>query len=137
MYAGVITSKVITPAYTDSPQSSHSHPGSGVINDKVQEQLAEVQPGAPANEKVRTNKERLFNIVFADTSGFVPKYAGLSGTALCFAMNPNTGYMVLIRVLLDSGANLTMLNRSTKKAIGLTGQNVSINLNAAGGGKIT
>ena len=46
-----------------------------------------------------------------------PKFTGLCGTVLCFAMNPSTGNMVQIRALLDSGANLSMLNRSIAKAI--------------------
>ena len=78
--------------------------------------------------------DKLFTCSLASTAGLIPKYVGLSGTALCFAMNPNTGNMVQIRALLDSGANLTMLNRSIAKAIGLTGKNVSVNINVAGGG---
>ena len=63
-----------------------------------------------------------------------PKYTGLCGTVLCYAMNPANGSMVQIRALLDSGANLTMINRSVAKAIGLTGREVSISLNVTGGG---
>ena len=66
----------------------------------------------------------------------VPKFTGLCGTALCYVMNPVTGNMIQIRALLDSGANLTMLNREVAKALGLTGKKVAINLNVAGGGSI-
>ena len=69
-------------------------------------------------------------------STLVPKFTGLCGTVLCYAMNPVTGNMVQIRALLDSGANLSMLNRSVAKAIGLTGKTLAINLNVAGGGSV-
>ena len=65
------------------------------------------------------------------------KYAGLCGTALCFAMNPKTGNMVQVRALLDSGANLTMLNRSVAQAIGLTGNKIQLSIDVAGGGSLS
>ena len=66
----------------------------------------------------------------------VQKFTGLSGTVLCYVMNPVTGNMVRVRALLDSGANLSMLNRNVAKAIGLSGKKVAINLNVAGGGAV-
>ena len=65
------------------------------------------------------------------------KYAGLSGTALCFVMNPKTGNMVHVRALLDSGANLTMINRSTAQSIGLTGNQIQLSVDVAGGGTLS
>ena len=65
------------------------------------------------------------------------KYAGLCGTVLCFAMNPKTGNMVQVRALLDSGANLTMLNRSVAQAIGLTGNKIQLSIDVAGGGSLS
>ena len=51
-------------------------------------------------------------------------------------MNPITGSMHQVRALLDSGANLTMLNRDLAKAVGLTGSKVNISIDVAGGGTI-
>jgi len=67
----------------------------------------------------------------------VPRFTGLCGTVLCYAMNPISGNMVQIRALLDSGANVTMINREIAKAIGLSGRKLTINLNVAGGGAVT
>ena len=51
-------------------------------------------------------------------------------------MNPLTGAMVEIRALLDSGADITMLNRQTAQQIGLTGKKINICIAVAGGGTI-
>ena len=74
------------------------------------------------------------NVVLAQAMSNAPKYAGLCGTALCFVMNPKTGNMVQVRALLDSGANLTMINQNTAHAIGLTGSKIQISIYVAGGG---
>ena len=65
-----------------------------------------------------------------------PRYRALCGTALCYVMNPLTGAMVQIRALLDSGADITMLNRQTAQQIGLTGKKINICIAVAGGGTI-
>ena len=65
------------------------------------------------------------------------KYAGLCGTALCFVMNPRSGNMIQVRALLDSGANLTMINRSIAQSIGLTGEKIQVSIGVAGGGTLS
>ena len=67
----------------------------------------------------------------------VPKPQGLCGTAMCYVMNPRTGAMTLVRALLDSGANLTMLNREIAQQIGLAGARMEFRIDVAGGGRIT
>jgi hypothetical protein len=62
-----------------------------------------------------------------------PKYLGLCGTAECFVKNPKLNTKVKVRALLDSGANLTMITRKVARDIGLTGEQIFINLNVAGG----
>ena len=115
---------------------SVSYQVSGTNKDKaqynqVQKCLMKISlNNTPTMDQVSTNTDKLFNVSLLNSSGSVPKYTGLTGTALCFAMNPTTGNMVQIRALLDSGANLTMLNRSVARAIGLTGRNISINNSA-------
>ena len=49
-------------------------------------------------------------------------------------MNPLNGMMHKIRVLLDSGANLSLINNDVARKIGLPGDTVKINLNVAGDG---
>ena len=61
---------------------------------------------------------------------------GLSGTAQCYVMNPVTRQMKKVRVLLDSGANVTAINRVTARAVGLKGQSVRFSLGTAGGGTV-
>ena len=57
--------------------------------------------------------------------------------AKCYVMDPMNGMMHQIRVLLDSGANLSLINNDVAKKIGLPGDTVNINLNVAGGGVVT
>ena len=64
------------------------------------------------------------------------RYKALCGTALCYVMNPANGSMVQVRALLDSGANLSLLNNDVARAIGLSGDEVSLCMNVAGGGKV-
>ena len=47
-----------------------------------------------------------------------PKYNALCGMAKCYVMNPLNGMMHQIRVLLDSGANLSFINNDVAKKIG-------------------
>ena len=73
------------------------------------------------------------NVYMADA----PKYHGLCGTALCQVMNPVTGRKAPIRILLDSGANMTMIDKHVARSIGLTGQKVLYRINVAGGGVVS
>ena len=57
--------------------------------------------------------------------------------AKCYVMNPINGMMHQIRVLLDFGANLSLINNDVARKIGLPGDTVNINLNVAGGGVVT
>ena len=97
----------------------------------------ELVQGAPLNVQVSSNSNDLFSVSFLNSLDKIPKYKGLTGTAICFAMNPTTGNMVEVRALLDSGANLTMINKNIAKAIGLTGKTISVSLNVAGGESFT
>ena len=93
------------------------------------------QDDVPQESSPETSSQAVEKYVSAMAAmSLTPKYTGLCGTVLCYAMNPANGSMVQIRALLDSGANLTMINRSVAKAIGLTGREVSISLNVTGGG---
>ena len=66
-----------------------------------------------------------------------PKYNSLCVKAKCYVMNPINGMMQQIRVLLDSGANLSLINNDVARKIGLPGDSVNINLYVAGGGVVT
>ena len=48
--------------------------------------------------------------------------------AKCYVMNPLNEMMHQIRVLLDSGANLSLINNDVARKIGLPGDTVNINL---------
>ena len=65
------------------------------------------------------------------------KHSGLCPTALCYILNPVSGHMTRIRALIDSGANLSLLNRSVARSIGLQGKEVQITIDTAGGGQIS
>jgi hypothetical protein len=66
----------------------------------------------------------------------VVHYDGFSGTLLAYIMNPDSGKKVLVRVLLDSGANRTLLKFSDFKRAELSGHDVEMTLNIAGDQKI-
>ena len=51
--------------------------------------------------------------------------------AKCYVMNPLIGMIHQIRVLLDSGGNLSLINNDVTRKIGLPGDTVNINLNVA------
>ena len=108
---------------------------SDVCRPKLQQRLLEISETTATGEKSES-RNLVENYFTAMTAVSVPKFTGVCGSALCFAMNPVTGSMVQIRALLDSGANLTMLNREVAKAIGLTGKKVALNINVAGGGSV-
>jgi hypothetical protein len=60
------------------------------------------------------------------------QYHGLSGTLLCYAKNPITNKKVMIRVLLDSGANSSLITRSLYRKLDLHGEKISLQMNVAG-----
>ena len=57
-----------------------------------------------------------------------------SSMAKCYVMNPLNGMMHQIRVLLDSGANLSLINNDAARKIGLPGDTVNIILMLPGRG---
>ena len=67
----------------------------------------------------------------SQSSIVTPKYNAVCGMAKCYVMNPLNGMMHQIRVLLDSGANLSLINNDVARKIGLPGDSVNINLNVA------
>ena len=68
------------------------------------------------------------NIEMSSQSSIVtPKYNALCGMAKCYVMNLLNGMMHQIRVLLDSGANLSLINNDVARKIGLPGDTVNIN----------
>ena len=69
------------------------------------------------------------NIERSSQSSIVtPKYNALCGMAKCYVLNPLNGMMHQIRVLLDSGANLSLINYNVARKIGLPSDTVIINL---------
>jgi hypothetical protein len=70
-------------------------------------------------------------------SAIIPKYMGLCGTAECLLVNPNSHQKVRVRALLDSGANVSMIEQHTSKQLGLSGKKQLFCLNVAGGGNST
>ena len=65
------------------------------------------------------------------------RYKGLCGTAVCCIVNPLSGHYCKIRVLIDSGANLSLIDRALAKAVGLSGQKQVVTINTADGGSRT
>ena len=63
-----------------------------------------------------------------------PKFRGLCGTAVCCIINPVSGHFCKIRILIDSGANLSLIDRALAKAVGLTGSPTVISISTADGG---
>ena len=61
------------------------------------------------------------------------RYRGLCGTAVCCIINPLTGHFCKIRALIDSGANVSLLEKAVAKAIGLSGKKQSIVIGTATG----
>ena len=64
------------------------------------------------------------------------RYKGISGTLLCYVMNPTTSFMLKVRVLLDSGANVSFIPKATAKAIGLRGTPRLMSVNTVGGSRL-
>ena len=61
------------------------------------------------------------------------RYKGLCGTAQCCIINPITGHYCKIRALIDSGANISLLDKRVAKAVGLSGEKQSIVIGTASG----
>ena len=57
--------------------------------------------------------------------------------SVTYVMNPLNGMMHQIRALLDSGANLSLINNDVARKMGLPRHTVNININVAGGGVVT
>ena len=52
---------------------------------------------------------------------------------MCCIINPLTGHYCKIRALIDSGANISLLNKRVAKAVGLSGKKQSIVIGTASG----
>ena len=63
-----------------------------------------------------------------------PKNNALCGMTKCYVMNSINGMVQQTRVLLDSRANLSLINHDVARKIGLLSDSVNINLNVAGKG---
>ena len=65
-----------------------------------------------------------------------PRYRGLCATVLCYLKNPLSQQLTKIRVLLDSGAEVTMIERGSTRRVGISGNNMSLSIGVAGGGTV-
>ena len=103
--------------------------------------MASFQPSCSGATVVRQTPEKTGDDDLLETGQVymadAPKYHGLCGTALCQVMNPVTGRKAPVRILLDSGANMTMLNKHVARTVGLTGQKVLYRISVAGGGVVS
>ncbi|QQP41308.1 Hypothetical protein FKW44_015631 [Caligus rogercresseyi] len=70
-------------------------------------------------------------------SATVPHYKGLCGTVECYLRNPAAQQEVKVRALLDSGANVPLIEQQTAKHLGLTGRKQFLCLNVARGSSST
>ena len=66
----------------------------------------------------------------------VPRYNGLCSTALCYLKNPISQHLTKVRVLLDSGAEVTMIERASTRRVGISGENMTLSIGVAGGGTV-
>ena len=71
------------------------------------------------------------------TQKTLPKYKGTCGTVLCYLKSPVSDTLVKVRVLLDSGAEVTMLERESAKKANIRGEDVQMSIGVAGGGCVT
>ena len=67
----------------------------------------------------------------------LPRYQGLSGTALCYLKCPTENTLVKVRVLLDSGAEVTMIEQASAKRAHISGHDAPLTIGVAGGEVIT
>ena len=110
------TSASSLPAKTSNPEAKEaSAPASsfGASNSAA--------PGASAPARSSAGRTK--------TTLKVPRYKGVCGTAVCQIINPLSGHYCKGRVLIDSGANLSLIDRAVAKAIGLTGTPQVITIN--------
>ena len=61
-------------------------------------------------------------------------YDAICGTALCYVVNPLNEKKVLVRALLDSGANISILEQDSARKINLSGKQMPLSMKVAGGG---
>ena len=64
----------------------------------------------------------------------VPRYNSMCATVLCYLKNPLTQSMVKIRALLDSGAEVSLVEKFAARRAGISGRDSSLTINVAGGG---
>jgi hypothetical protein len=67
----------------------------------------------------------------------VPQYDGLCGTAECYLLDHYNSVGPKVRVLLDSGAAITLIDRTAAEQAGLTGNNRTLDFSVAGGGAVS
>ena len=74
------------------------------------------------------------------TKNFMPetvvRHNAFSALVVCYIMNPSSGQYLKVRALLDSGANLSMVETATAKALGLGGRERPLNMCLAEGGSM-
>ena len=98
---------------------SHYVGKSGNINKPLENTFS----ANPASESPLQNQQ--INVHHANIEGssqstiVTPKYNALCGMAKCYVMYPINGMMHQIRVLLDSSANLSLINHDVARKIGL------------------
>ena len=66
----------------------------------------------------------------------LPKYIGLCGTVNCYLKSPRSNILVKVRVLLDSGAELSIVERAVSDRAKILGEDAILNLGVAGGGSV-
>ena len=64
----------------------------------------------------------------------VPRYKSMCGSALCYLKSPSNQSLVKVRALLDSGAEVTLVEKFSAKRAGISGRDTSLTIGVAGGG---
>ena len=65
----------------------------------------------------------------------VPRYHSMCATVLCYLKNPSNQSMVKVRALLDSGAEVSLIEKVAVQRAGISGRDSPLTLNVAGGGQ--
>jgi hypothetical protein len=65
-----------------------------------------------------------------------PEYESLIGTAQCYLKHDCSPKRIKVRVLLDSGAGITLIDKATAEEIQLRGKEYPFSFLVAGGGKV-
>ena len=128
---------------SDFPEGREATPsGSSVSLDRARASNSEsAGASAPARSESVSNSAATEASAPASTPAtrtrppiITPKFRGLCGTAVCCIINPVSGHFCKIRILIDSGANLSLIDRALAKAVGLTGSPTVISISTADGG---